>query len=184
MTLVTPLQQRGGNGTGGSTNVVNIVRYQIRNLKAEGDARWTPLFNASSAAPGEDDRTELVREELDADGAVIAGSSDIVAEYAVDSEFSVTGQLLAATPTTALVTSIPGDSNFQQFFAPAMTGDRPQGVRTVGVRFSVRSREADRPSNITAGGLYRFKLGDNLDWARVRTFQSEIALPNQSGVQW
>ena len=58
----------------------------------------------------------------------------------------------------------------------------PQRVRTVRARLSVRSREADRETEI-AGGLYRFKLADK-QYARVRTFQADIALPNQLGVTW
>jgi hypothetical protein len=183
ITLGTAIQGIGGNGTGGSVNVVNIVRYQIRGLQADGDARWAPLFSASAGAPGEASRTELVREELNAAGQVIAGSSDIVAEYAVDLDLSVSGQLVANT--SGLVRSVPGDTNFTTFFAAAATGDRPQGVRTVRVRLGVRSREADRPANITGGtGVYRFKVGANDRWARVRNFQADVALPNQMGVQW
>jgi hypothetical protein len=49
----------------------------------------------------------------------------------------------------------------------------------------VRSREADRPSNVTGGaGLFRFKLGANDGWARVRTFQATVSLPNQMGIPW
>jgi prepilin-type N-terminal cleavage/methylation domain-containing protein len=183
ITLATAIQGLGGYGTGGSINIVNIVRYQIRDLQADGDARWTPLFAASAAAPGEASRTELVREELNAAGQVIAGSSDIVAEYAVDLDLSISGQLAAGTP--GLVRSVPGDTNFATFFQAAAVGDRPQGVRSVRVRLGVRSREADRPANITGGtGVYRFKVGTNDGWARVRNFQAEVSLPNQMGVQW
>lgn len=184
ITLATAIQDLGGHGTGGSVNVVNIVRYQIRDLKAENQARWAPLFAASDGAPGEASRTELVREELNAAGQVIAGSSDIVAEYAVVLDLSVSGQLLpGATPT--LARSVPGDGSFTSYFSPTSAGDRPQGVRTVRVRLGVRSREADRPANIAGGtGVYRFKVGATDGWARVRTFQAEVSLPNQMGVRW
>jgi hypothetical protein len=52
----------------------------------------------------------------------------------------------------------------------------------VRARLSVRSREADRDVALT-GGLYRFKLPDGA-WARVRTFQADIVLPNQMDVRW
>jgi hypothetical protein len=183
ITLATSIQDLGGNGTGGSLNVVNIVRYQIRNLKAENQTSWAPLFTASDGAPGENSRTELVREELNAAGEVIAGSTDIVAEYAVVFELSVSGQL--APGTAGLQRAVPGDGNFGLFFATSATGDRPQGVRTVRVRLGVRSREADRPANIAGGtGVYRFKVGPNDGWARVRNFQAEVSLPNQMGVSW
>jgi type II secretory pathway pseudopilin PulG len=182
ITLATPIQPFG-NSTGASINVVNIIRYQIRDLQADNNARWAPLFAASAGAPGETSRTELVREELDAQGQVIAGSTDIVAEYAVVLDLTVSGQLTAGVP--GLVRSNPGDGNFTTFFQASATGDRPQGVRTVRVRLGVRSREADRPANISAGNTaYRFRVGTNDGWARVRTFQADVSLPNQMGVQW
>jgi hypothetical protein len=183
VTLAAAVTARGGNGTGGSINVVNVIRYQIRDLRVENQARWAPLFAASAGAPGEGNRTELVREELDEDGEVIDGTTEIVAEYAVDLGFAVNGQLAPGVP--GLVYSVPGDANFTTFYATAMAGDRPQGVRSVRVRLSVRSREADRETNVSGTtGVYRFKLGTNDAWARVRTFQADVALPNQVSVQW
>jgi len=186
ITLAAPLTARGGFGTGGSVNVVNLIRYQIRDIRADADgARWDPLFTASSGAPGEGARTELVRDELNAAGQPIANSSDIVAEYAVDLSFGVTGQLAGGLPVPAPVYSVPGDANFTTFFAAAAVGDRPEWVRSVRVRLSVRSREADRTANVGgAVGVYRFRLGANDGWARVRTFQADVALPNQAGVLW
>jgi hypothetical protein len=51
---------------------------------------------------------------------------------------------------------------------------------------SVRSREADRESDVAevGSGLYRFRLGANEGWARVRTFQADVTLPNQASVNW
>ena len=167
---------------GSSANVVNLVRYRVMDLHhdALGSTTWKPLFDASQNADGEDTRTELVRDQLTTTGAVIAGSTDVVAEYAVDLGFSVSGQLAAGLRT--VTPSAPGDASFTTFFAPNATGDRPQGVRSVHVRLSVRSREADRTSGIS-GGFYRFQVGTAL-WARTRTFQADVALPNQASVQW
>lgn len=169
-----------GFEVGSSANVVNIVRYSVMDLQhsAAGTTTWKPLFDASADEPGHDTRTELVREGLAADGTVIAGTTDLVAEYAVDLGFAVTGQ---ATVGSALTTEVASDSSgFKAFFAPGATNDRPQGVRSVRVRLSVRSRDADRTAAI-AGGLYRFKL-DTDQWARVRTFQADVPLPNQANV--
>ena len=184
ITLASPLSYVQGFGEGSSVNVVNRVRYRIASktdIEDTTDA-WKPLFDASGDAPGEADRTELVREELDTADAVIAGTLDIAAEYAVDLEFGVTGE---TDPGTPLVYASSSDkATFDKFF-PA-TG-RPQGVRAVRVRMSVRSREADREANITGPGggrIYRFKLGSDLGWARVRTFQADVPLPNQATIQW
>jgi hypothetical protein len=175
-----------GWGTGSYVNVVNFVRYQIRDLRTDAMARFQPLFDQSAAAPGETTRTELVRQELDANGAVIEVAGDatteLVAEYAVDLGFSVTAQL----PTTnALVDVQPANgTTFQTIFAsnPLDIG-APERVRAVRVRLSVRSREADRDAPIP-GGLYRFQLLPDSGWARVRTFQADVLLENQMDVRW
>lgn len=173
-----------GRGTGDSVNVVNLVRYRVMDVQKDTTLYplWKPLFDASKGAVGEDNRTELVRDMLDGASNSIAGTTDIVAEYAVDLEFSVMGQLVPNTPSLAPAT--PPSAAFNTYFAAAQTGDRPQGVRIVRTRLSVRSREGDRAAAIP-GGLYRFKLsGTTNDWARVRTFQADVALPNQRNVQW
>jgi hypothetical protein len=174
---------------GASVNVINFVRYQIRDLRLQNLARFLPVFAQSAGAPGEMTRTELVRDELNAAGAPIETApeltTELVSEYAVDLGFSVTAQLPSSN---ALVDVQPGDGNFATIFAaaPASVG-APQRVRAVRARLSVRSREADRGTNVTLGGLYRFELPDGVPgsrWARVRTFQADIALPNQLDVRW
>ena len=178
-----------GARTNGTVNTVNFVQYSIRSLSA--DPNFAPLFGASVALaniPGEAARTELVREELNpATGAVIPGTTELVAEFAVDLQFGYTGGRGApGSPVTQLETILPGDG------VPA----NPQRVRAIRARLSVRSREADRSSNATAAeraalglsatGLYRFDVeGDQgKHFARVRTLQADISLPNQNGVDW
>jgi hypothetical protein len=194
VTLLTAFPVRSsGSGTAGlrgyevgsSANVVNIIRYRVMDLQnAAAGAAWKPLFDASKGAPGEASRTELVRDELDSAGNTIAGTTDIVAEYAVDLGFSILGQLApggaGAAPT--LTQAEAGSSTFKQFYAANAQGDSPELVRSVHVRLSVRSREADRETGIP-GGFYRFQVESKM-WARVRTFQADVALPNQAGVQW
>jgi hypothetical protein len=172
-----------GDCTGCRVSVISFIRYQIRSLKT--DTRFKPLWDASAAAPGEATRTELVREELDTKGDPINRPGDLTtelaAEYAVNLEFSATAQLPA---TNTAVDIQPGSGGFQQIFAldPENVGN-PQRVRAIRARLSVRSREADREAAIP-GGLYRFQLPDTKAWARVRTFQADIALPNQEDVRW
>jgi hypothetical protein len=188
--LTAPFPQRtsatGVNGLrgfedGSSANVVNIVRYRVMDLQNSPEGPdWKALFDASKGAPGEDTRTELVRDQLDADGKLVPNSTEVVAEYAVDLQFSVFGQ--PATGIPAVVFSAPGDANFGTFFKENGVGDFPERVRSVRARLSVRSREADRTTGIP-GGLYRFQIAAS-QWARVRTFQADVALPNQASVQW
>ncbi|HEY3497827.1 MAG TPA: prepilin-type N-terminal cleavage/methylation domain-containing protein [Polyangiaceae bacterium] len=181
ITLQAALDGIDGFAAGSSVSVVDRVGYAIRKLRGSGDdGPWKPLYDASGDVAGEEDRTELVREELDAAGLVI--SREIAAEYAVDLKFGVTGQVNPGDPLVYASSWDASDTaNFDALIA------RPQGIRSVRVRLSVRSREADRDANITSppgGPIYRFKLGTNLGWARVRTFQADVALPNQAAVQW
>ena len=188
LTAPFPVQSAGGRTCGlrgyemgSSANVVNLVRYRILDLQNSPDGTaWAPLFAASQGASGEDTRTELVRDQLTTDGTTIPGTVDIVAEYAVDLQFSVMGQAVRGVSSLAFASPPGGD--WDLYFKANGTDDRPQGVRSVRVRLSVRSREADRTVGI-AGGLYRFRVG-TAEWARVRTFQADVALPNQRRVQW
>jgi hypothetical protein len=189
-----------GSGAQHVVNVVNFVRYSIRNMSA--DPRYAPLFQAGTttagagATPATDiGRTELVRDELDTSANVITGSSEVVSEFAVDLSFGVTVSQLAAGASG-------GQAEQLQTFAPgsatatwagdttnmgALTG--PQRIRGVRARLSVRSREADREAAMPAlvgPGLFRIGLGANgaAPFARVRTVQADIAIRNQRGVGW
>ncbi len=179
----------------GYVNVVNFVKYEVKSLK--GNADYAPLFSDAGATPWDSDRTELVRSELNTSGQEIANTEEVVAEYAVDLKFGLTvvsGTILNHTDPT-LTTLAPGNANILQY-AGDTTGITsplfgPERIRAVRVRLSVRSREADRSANITAGGtigpgLYRIGLGANgsAPFARVRTLQADVSLPNQMGTLW
>jgi len=180
----------------GYVNVVNFVKYEVKSLR--GNADYAPIYSDAGAAPWDGDRTELVRSELDTSGQEIANTQEVVAEYAVDLKFGLTvvsGTILNQTDPT-LTTLAPGDTSNILKYAGDTTGITsplfgPQRIRAVRVRLSVRSREADRSANITAGGaiapgLYRIGLGANgaPPFARVRTLQADVSLPNQMGTLW
>jgi hypothetical protein len=164
----------------GTISVINFVRYQIEELAADATGPFAPLFAASRGDAGiplgETTRTELVRQELDINGDPIVDTLELVAEYAVDLDFEVGALVNGAIQQL--------DSSEWSNVFPVNEDEvgLPQRVRTVRARLSVRSREADREAPI-AGGFYRFKLGPD-QYARVRTFQADIALPNQLGVDW
>ncbi len=191
-----------GSGAQHVVNVVNIVRYAIKDMAS--DSRYAPLFQAgtTTAGPGatpptDVGRTELVREELDTSGNLIAGSSEVISEFAVDLSFGVTVSELAAGSSGGQVEQL-------ETFGPgaptaAWAGDTttmdalhgPQRIRGVRARLSVRSREADRLANMPDGGafgpgLFRIGLGTNgkAPFARVRTVQADIAVRNHRGVTW
>jgi hypothetical protein len=191
-----------GTGAQHVVNVVNVVRYSIKDMST--DARYAPLFQAGTTTAGagatpttDVGRTELVREELDTGGNVIDGSSEIVSEFAVDLGFGVTGSELAAGSSGAQVEQL--ETFGQGAPTAAWAGDTttmdalhgPQRIRGVRARLSVRSREADRLAGMPDGGgfgpgLFRIGLGANgaAPFARVRTVQADIAIRNHRGVTW
>jgi len=192
-------------GSGASTpaiNVVNFIQYAVRPPQTPtAIAGYQNVFSNSADAPGEAGRTELTRVELDINGQVIDGTEEIVAEYAVDLNL----QLTAVTSTTgccdpSLAVSgccdpnlgllSPGDPLYPTFTGPVFnSANTPELVRSVRVRLGVRSREADRTAALTSPanqGLFRFNIGSGTadTFARVRTFQADVALHNQADVLW
>jgi Tfp pilus assembly protein PilW len=185
-----------------TVNVVNFIHYDIRNLSTDpqtvtGQNTYASLYTSSAAGPGEAQRTELVRVEQDINGLAMASTEEVVAEYAVD--FGL--QLTAVTAITGccdpqLGTILPGAGNFNTFAGSSyLSASTPELIRSVRVRLGVRSREGDRANDIAsggganAGGLFRFNLGTGgagtTDaYARVRTFQADVALRNQSDILW
>ncbi len=179
-----------GEETGAMINTVNFIRYELRSLS--GNAGYAPLFPADPANPSfgpayDASRLELVREELDPTGAVVANTTELVAEYAVDLRFRLT-----VAPSQAVPLQYVGDAALAAYAgdptAMVNTAAGPQMIRTVHTWLSVRSREADRSANIpvAAAPLYRIGLGagGTAPFARLRTIQARIALHNQLGITW
>ena len=170
-----------GFNTGANINVVNFVRYELQPMIA--NAAYASLFAASSSAglPYEAGRVELTRQELTPTGAPMPGTLELVAEYAVDLQFSVLQATSGLNP--ALLAPVPSSLDGSYGFT--------QLLRSVHLRLSVRSREADRQADVAgmpAGDLYRIGLGTggtgNAPYARVRTFQADIPLRNLEGANW
>lgn len=174
-----------GLETGATVNVVNFIRYEIKSLA--GNTGYAALYSGSNYAP-DANRTELVRTELTADGTVML--EELVAEYAVDLQLDVTA-VKGATgePSPAFVSA--ADTDFASVTSPPSdAGARPQDIRAIRARLLVRSREADRDTDIvtakTNGGLFRIGLGPEggPPFARVRTLQADIMLNNHAGLRW
>lgn len=181
-------------GVGALVNVVNIIRYQLRE---ETDARYAPAINATNKPATDAGRTELVRYEIDATGNEIANTAEVVTELAVDLKFGLSFATLGANQgdQSALTTLLPDDAQIASYAGnPAiLVNTGPQLIRSIRARLSVRSREADRSLGIdttaagVAPGFYRIALGSNGTtgpYARVRTLQADVALKNQLGVTW
>jgi hypothetical protein len=197
-----------GVGDKSQVNVVNLIRYSVREMV--GSARYAPLFGSGNAPPTDVGRTELVREELDAFGEPIqeAGQPvpEIVSEFAVDLAFNLTvSQIITSSSGAQLETlaMLPA-ADRANWVGPGWAADPvtaaassrgPQLVRAIRTRLSVRSREADRLSNIPTfgdggapvmGGLYRFRVPatGGPTFARVRTVQTDIAIRSHRGATW
>ncbi len=193
-----------GNVTGAVANVVNFVQYDLRDLSKESNLgganpAYAPLYGDTVSADFDGDRTDLVRVELDTSGTPIAGTEELVAEYAVDFKLGLTviNALLNNTDPT-LNTFAPGDAQIPNWAGDvsvlANPNQGPHRIRAVRARLSVRSREPDRDAPIVgalgtpiAPGLYRIALGNNgagAPYARVRTLQADITLHNQMELLW
>jgi hypothetical protein len=165
-------------------SVIDLVRYDIRPMI--NDSAYAALFKASGlgtsggpgALPYEATRAELVRVELTPENEEIAATREIVGEYAVDLQLSAWRASASTNPALVPTTGEVLDEGYPS----------TQLLRGVHVRFSVRSREADRDRGISGGvnDHYRIPLGASKGppFARVRTFQSYIALRNLEGSQW
>lgn len=185
-----------GYGEGTLVNVISRIRYEVRDLR--NVTNYKMLYDdtdfgataTAAAITGDNDRHELVRYEINAtDDGLIAGTEELVSEYAVDlrlggtvaTAFGTTG-----TPAQTLQRLKAGDSKFVSLTQrPTSATAMPETVRSVDVRLAVRSRLGDRSQPLAGpdGSLFRFQLA-NGKYARVRTLQAEVALTNQLGVFW
>jgi Tfp pilus assembly protein PilW len=167
-----------GNETGATINTVNFIRYRIGE---PATSAYDAVIKAEQGPAYDADRRELLRVELDptfSDGTTL-GAEELIAEYAMDLQFRVTvesalGALsYVETPTDLFAWAGP----------PPHDADKdPRQVRSIHAWLSVRSREADRASDIPveSGPRYRVKVSKDKDlYARLRTVQSRIALHNQ-----
>jgi hypothetical protein len=172
-------------------NVVNIVRYDVRNLNDASLPEFSHMFRGGPAY--EATRRELIREELDVTGTPIDGTLELIAEYAVDLGFSI----LVAPDTASALVRFSGDDVANYAGDPTGLGANagPQLIRAVHAWLSVRSQEADRLAGIdplvTAGpgpNLLRISVHPTdrelPPFARVRTLQSTIPLNNQARETW
>jgi hypothetical protein len=193
----------GNLATGYTVNVVNIIRYDVQALS--GDSRFATLFKAGGPSY-EATRRDLVREELDVQGDPIEGTRELVAEYAVDLDFSL---LVERSRTASLerVTGAATDAFAGDPSSAALAVTGPQMIRGVQTWLSVRSQEADRhvALELETSGANTTRLRVNVvsganesaeeveadewllrepDYARVRTLQSTISLNNQVNLTW
>jgi len=185
-----------GFGDGGTqVSVVNFIRYEIRNLKALDLPPYRPLYATGATAPGDATRYELVRVELDNRGNEMAGTLEIVAEYAVDLRFGLT--VATTVGTDPSLTEYPiGNATVYNYTgdvgaAGGATAPGPERIRAVRARLTVRSRDGDRSSGVSAptgsppGTIFRYAMSaEGGTFARARALTADIQLPNLASVVW
>lgn len=183
-----------GQGEDSAISVVNIIRYDFRDLNDPANyPGYAPMFRGGPSY--ESGRRELVREQLDVSGNVVAGSLELIAEYAVDLGFDL---LVAPANSTGKLVRVSGSDVSGYAGSPASTpvGQGPQLIRAVHAWLTTRSQEADRTSALnltpTVAVPGPSKLRMSLDpsdatkgpFARLRTLQSTITLNNQALANW
>ncbi|MCC6903379.1 MAG: prepilin-type N-terminal cleavage/methylation domain-containing protein [Polyangiaceae bacterium] len=182
-----------GNVTGAVVNVVNFVRYDLRNIQA--NASYATAYTSGGHPYDATTRFDLVRAEVDTAGTLIAGTEELISEYAVDLKLGITHADNAVPSTTDQTLQVFPATNAALISARAgdLVGDianpsnGPQRVRAVRLRLSVRSQDPDRdtsPPTPLPGQLFRVGLGPSAGapFARVRTIQADVALNNQTAV--
>ena len=179
-----------GFGSGYPVHVLSRVRYEIRSVV--NDANYADYVQPQNVVTGDDTRTELIRSELMPDNTVMAGSEQLITEFAVGMRFGLTALTITSQPDAPVLErfAIADPTPNAQIFTVAGPADdatsRPEAIRSVQVRLSTRSRAPDRPTALPgqAGKPYRFYVSTAKGadrYARVRTLEREFNLLNMKG---
>jgi prepilin-type N-terminal cleavage/methylation domain-containing protein len=183
-------------------NPVQIVRWEIMAASKEPGQYTSSPMSGQPTAPLTPDpnKYDLVRSYVDAvSGKSIAGTMEVVAEYAVDLDiaFSIDSGVSALQPS--LQTFAFEDPRITTWAAAPIANPAgiagPARIRSVRARVVTRSAQADRTLNVAVPGtageyMYRYcvviggcdPLNQTgvLQYARARTLTLEVALNNQS----
>jgi type II secretory pathway pseudopilin PulG len=194
-----PSENCGAQGfcEGCLANTVNMMRYSVASLASNTNYQWA---YPDSGTAGDAIKYDLIREEMNNTGAVIAGSSFIVAEYVVDMGFAFSVDTSAALQPGGpqwldpVVTAYTWGDNANKLIAADVTAgattSQPQRIRSVFVRMTTRTRDADRTSMVGNGGMflnrYLIPVGttNTGQYARTRSLTQEVALLNLRGIRW
>ncbi|MBV9950177.1 MAG: prepilin-type N-terminal cleavage/methylation domain-containing protein [Myxococcales bacterium] len=187
-------------------NPVQIVRWEIVAANSEPKQYQNALGGQSLAAGVDPNKYDLVREFVDALGAVVPETIEVVAEYAVDLDFafSVENGTDIQPATLTLAFDDPANQTWaDDVSATNVAVNRPQRIRIVRARVVTRTAQPDRTAKVApldlykgpaAGFLFRYCMvppnpgapcPDPPDsvyrWARARTLTTEVRLMNQAG---
>jgi type II secretory pathway pseudopilin PulG len=185
-----------GFGIGSLVNPVQIVQWELTSAVATTDpepAQDQSILAGQPLTPTTPDpnKYDLMRTYVNAQGALIPSTSEIVAEYAVDLDFafSVDTSVLSLTPnviTYGFEDAADNDPWAKDVNLAGVTAVQgPQRIRAVRARVVTRTAQPDRSVNIgltnygTQAFMYRYQI-DATDWARARTIVTQVSLPNQT----
>lgn len=168
-----------GLGVGATVAPVTQVEYRLGNLRTTFPELY-PTDPTEAAA-----KTDLVRREYEI-GSSTAFNTRIVGEYAVDFDLTLARDEGGPGGVTMRSYSF-GDSQITTQVGSIVTlglTARPESVRSVTARLSVRDRVQDPAFGWVARAnatypLTRFRVNTSLQGAsRVRTLVTEVTLPN------
>jgi prepilin-type N-terminal cleavage/methylation domain-containing protein len=159
------------------------------NLAVESDARRIDTTLDGTGAPN---KFNLYRQLLASDGATTVGPPELIAEYAVDLKLGliVDSSTAGTPPVFTNVDFEADDALFGQWAGLASASTKavgPHHIRSVRYRLAFRApfpdRRADLPMPSGPPYISRYCMGTDdpcVDYARVRTVISEVALLNQA----
>lgn len=181
-------------------NPVTRIRYDIRSLK--NNNTYKPVVDSiNPGVTGDDQRSELIRVELQSNGNEDPNTLELISEYAVDLKFGLsaftgnspaptaltTGNCQSALGGTQYACPIPMSADVYSQLSGAITnGASPELLRSVQVRLVTRSRAPDRETDLGTGPdgrKYRFRIDlpgfPAPKFTRLRTVYAEKYLRNQ-----
>jgi prepilin-type N-terminal cleavage/methylation domain-containing protein len=158
------------------------------NLAVENDARRIDTTLDGKDAPN---KFNLYRQVLAANGTTEVGPPELIAEYAVDLKLGLVVDSSASgnPPAFSNFDFEADDSKVEEWAGPASTSTQARGahrIRSVRYRLAFRTpfpdRRADLPMPSGPPYISRYCMGADpcVEWARVRTVISEVALLNQA----
>ena len=179
-----------GFGSGFPVHVISRVRYEVRPVI--NNANFADYVLPLNPVTGDNTRTELMRAELAPDDTIMAGTEELITEFAIGMRFGLTALAITSQPDNPILERFPitdPTPNTQIFTVAGPAddlGSRPESIRAVQVRLSTRSRAPDRPTGLAGqpGKPYRFLIGTATGserFARVRTLEREFNLINMKG---
>jgi prepilin-type N-terminal cleavage/methylation domain-containing protein len=186
-------------------NPVQIVRWEITGAAGATDTEPQQYVNAldnQPLQPGTADpaKYDLMRSFVDATGALVPTTSEIVAEYAVDLDFAFTVDEGLSNQNPSLYTygfdNAAGNDLWARDVSKTPAPNHgPERIRAVRARLVTRTAQPDRSANVPFASnnlneefLYRYCVlapcpsppDRTLRWARARTITTEVRLSNQA----